>query len=103
MNDVIQIRERPSKPGKPRCVLCASIDYVERHHLGGRNHVVWITAPLCRRHHTRLTRALKQAGVNMSYTPDKRVRIARARMATLVFFWMLEEELQEYEKGMKRQ
>jgi len=53
---------------------------------------------LCQRHHVRLTAAIQQAGVNMSFTRGVRERIARARMATLVFLWALEEKLREHEQ-----
>jgi hypothetical protein len=91
MNGDITTRQRRSKSQKPHCILCKSIVDVQRHHVGGRNHVAWFTIPLCCPHHEELTRRLRQAGVNMSYTTDKTERLRRARQAVLVFSWMLEE------------
>jgi hypothetical protein len=64
---------------------------VERHHLGGQQHVLWITVPLCREHHVRLTAMIHAAGIDMRYTPNRDERIRRARQATLMFLWMLDE------------
>lgn len=72
-----------------RC-LCGSSKDVEWHHLGGRNHVVWFLAPLCREHHVELTTMLHRAGVEMRYTPDSSERMRRARLATYVFLWFLD-------------
>lgn len=74
-----------------RCALCGSSKNVEFHHVGGRHHVAWFTVPLCQHHHMRVTAGLHQAGVDMRYTREKRERIRRARQATLVFLWILEE------------
>jgi hypothetical protein len=67
--------------------------------VGGRNHVAWFTVPLCRMHHVQLTRGLRQAGINMSYTPDRAERLRRAREALLVFSWMLEKFERENTDG----
>jgi hypothetical protein len=98
MKNAAQIRSQCSKHKQLRCELCGSAEDVERHHVGGRHHVAWFTVPLCRTHHVRLTAALRQAGIDMSYTLDKRERLARARKAILLFSWMLEEELEKYEE-----
>lgn len=34
-----------------RCVICGTDQGVERNHVGGRNHVAWLTMPFCRKHH----------------------------------------------------
>lgn len=65
---------------------------MELHHAGGRNHVAWFVVPLCVADHRRLTAALRQAGVDMSYTPDPSERRRRARQACLIFLWMLDEQ-----------
>lgn len=98
MNAGVIIRRSPSKVKKPHCVLCGGTDDVENHHLGGRNHVAWFTTPLCRKDHLRVTAALRQAGIDMSYAPNTRERLARARKAIAVFSWMLEERLDEFER-----
>ena len=75
------------------CVLCGSTKNVERHHIGGRNHIAWATMPLCREHHVRLTAMIHHAGVDMCYTPDPVLRIASALKALSVVQWMLSEML----------
>jgi hypothetical protein len=75
-----------------RCTFCDSTDHVELHHPGGRKHVPWFTIPLCRKHHVQITRALRNAGVEMSHTPHMKERHKRAIQATLVFLWILLEE-----------
>lgn len=104
MSDESTIREWSSKSQKQRCVICGSTVDVERHHVGGQNHVSWFTIPLCRNHHVLLTAMIRRADVNMRYTPDKRVRIVRALMATTVFIWLLLKNLlQEFEEERKQQ
>jgi hypothetical protein len=90
MNKEAPIRPRSVKK-QFRCALCGSIQDVELHHVGGQNHIAWFTVPLCKKHHDRITAALRQAGVEMRFTPDRQERLSRVRMATLVFLWMLEE------------
>lgn len=102
MNDRIKIRRPPSRPKKPRCVVCGNAVGVENHHVGGRYHIAWFTIPLCRNHHVRLTRAIRQAGIEMSFTPDIRERFARARMTTFVFLWLLDEALKDHEQREKQ-
>jgi hypothetical protein len=72
-------------------VLCGSTDHVEHNHIGGRNHVLWITAPFCLKHHNEFHLRLRIADVDLRYTPDKQERYRRARQATLIFLLMLEE------------
>jgi len=107
--------DQPTKPvqlragrssGKLRCTICDSTKQVEQHHVGGRNHVVWFTIPLCREHHVKLTRYIEAAGVDMRYTPDRRTRLRRARKAICMLLWFLDEEEEliskEEEKGKER-
>lgn len=91
--------QKPTRPvrlaavrasGKLRCAICDSTDQVEKHHVGGRNHVVWFTVPLCRDHHVRLTRYIEGAGIDMRYTPDRLTRIRRARQAIAMLLWFLD-------------
>jgi hypothetical protein len=91
--------EKPTRPvrlaagrasGKLRCAICDSTDHVEKHHVGGRNHVAWFTVPLCRDHHVRLTRYIERAGIDMRYTPDRLTRIRRARQAISMLLWFLD-------------
>ncbi len=68
---------------------------VEQHHVAGRNHVPWLTFPLCRKHHALMTRALQHAGVDMRHTDDKIERMMRAAAATQIFQWWLMARLRE--------
>jgi hypothetical protein len=102
MTDGGTIRLQRAKRPKPPCVFCGNTVDTELHHVGGRSHVAWFILPLCRAHHTRVTDALRQSGVNMSYTSDPRERFARARSALLIFFWML-EEVTRFEEGNHRE
>ena len=97
--------DQPTKPvqlragrssRKLRCTICESTDHVERHHVGGRNHVVWFTILLCREHHVKLTRYIEAAGVDMRYTPDRLERLRRARKAVYMLLWFLEMEEEEF-------
>lgn len=86
--------ERPSE--KLRCTICGSTDQVEKHHVGGRNHVVWFTILLCRKHHVKLTAYIAAAGVDMRYTPDRLTRIRRARQAICMLLWFLDMQEEEF-------
>jgi hypothetical protein len=104
-----QISEvRPTRPirlksertsGKLRCTICESTNHVERHHVGGRNHVVWFTILLCREHHVKLTHYIEAAGIDMRYTPDRLIRLRRARQAICMLLWFL--DMQEEEFGLQ--
>jgi hypothetical protein len=74
-----------------RCAICGSTVDVERHHVGGRNHVAWFTMPLCREHHQLVTESIRRAGVDLRHTSDPVERVKRASQATLIFQWMLTE------------
>jgi len=82
--------------------LCGSGKDVEWHHLGGKNHVFWFCAPLCRGHHAELTAMLQRAGVEMRYTSDPDERMRRARLATYVFLWFLDGILAAKSDRLKR-
>ena len=81
------------RPRVRRCVICGSTRRVEANHVGGWRHVVWFRSPLCGEHHDRFHVLLRQAGVDLRYTPDPIERIRRALAATKVFEWMLLEQL----------
>src|SRR5437660_7870920 len=76
---------------KRRCALCLSTKQVEANHVGGRNHIAWFTSPLCRKHHDEFHRRLELSRIDLRYTPNKQERLRRARQATFIFLWMLEE------------
>jgi hypothetical protein len=92
------------KPDGPRCVMCGSAEKVEAHHVGGRKHIPWFTLPFCRKpHHDRITEAIRRAGVDMRFTPNKKIRLVRALMAVTILVWaLLEELLEEIEREDKR-
>jgi hypothetical protein len=79
-----------------RCTICGSTHRVEKHHVGGRNHVVWFTIPLCRDHHARLTRYIEGAGIDMRYTADRLTRIRRARQALCMLLWFLDMQEEHF-------
>jgi hypothetical protein len=74
-----------------RCAKCGNRQSVELHHIGGRNHVIWLVIPLCREHHIVLTTAIRRAGIDMRHTGDAIERLRRARQAIYVCLWFLDE------------
>jgi hypothetical protein len=77
----------------PACVLCGSTKDVERHHIGGRNHLIWVTAPLCRSHHRQFHLLFDAVSVNLNYTADRRERLIRASKAITIILCMLLDAL----------
>jgi hypothetical protein len=73
-----------------RCTKCESVEEVELHHIGGRNHLAWFLIPLCRKHHVALTLAIRRAGIDMQYTSGEAERLRRARKAIYVCLWFLD-------------
>jgi len=88
------MKPRP-KSRRAACVLCAATRNIERNHIGGRNHVIWVTAPFCRSHHRRFHFLLEAAGVDLEYTPDPVERLIRATNAINIFQCMLHEAMRE--------
>jgi hypothetical protein len=76
-----------------KCVICGSTRRVEANHVGGRNHIAWITSPLCGEHHDRFHALLCQAGVDLRYTREPVERGLRVLKAMFVFGWMVVEGL----------
>jgi hypothetical protein len=95
-------RRMGPKSEKPHCLQCGSSGDIEGHHGGGRNHLPQFIVPLCRKHHVSVTAAIRLAGVSMSYTPNKRVRLLRALMAIIVLVWTLLEELLQEIEGQEK-
>jgi hypothetical protein len=91
MASQVPIRRVQKRNMQKHCTFCGSTDLVQRHHVGGRFHIAWFTMPLCRKHHDRVTEHLRLSGVDMRYTSDQAGRLRRARQATVVFLWMLDE------------
>ena len=79
----------------PACVICGNRSDTERHHVGGRRHLVWLTAPLCLIHHNQLHRLLRTAGVDLEYTRDPVERLIRATKAISIFMCMVQDALHE--------
>ena len=75
--------------GRVACVVCGSRRKVERNHIGGRNHLIWVTAPFCRFHHRRFHQLLEIASVDLNFTSDPVERVVRATKAINIFQCML--------------
>jgi uncharacterized protein YlaI len=75
-----------------RCVLCGRSRELNKHHLGGQNHIPWLTMLLCESCHDNFHAKFRQS-VNFHFTPNKKMRLIRAMQAILVFLWMLLEML----------
>ena len=71
------------------CVLCGTTQNIERNHIGGRNHIIWVTAPFCRFHHRRFHQLLEIAGVELDCASDPVERLIRATKAINIFQCML--------------
>lgn len=84
------------KPSGLRCVICGTDADVERHHVGGRNHVAGFTMPFCREHHAQFHALLRAAGVNLEYTSDRFERVRRALQTFTIAQWVLTEQLKNY-------
>jgi hypothetical protein len=84
-----------TKHKRPACVLCAQTRNIERNHIGGKNHLFWVTGPLCLPHHKQFHRMLELAGVDLEYTPDPVERLIRASKAITIFKCMVEHALHE--------
>ena len=93
--------KRPTKRGEPRCVICGTPLTVEHHHVGGRRHLAYLTAPLCRGHHDQLHQLLKTGGVDLEYTADPVERLIRATKAISIFMCMLLHALHEVRSPQK--
>jgi len=77
-----------------RCAICGS-EEIERHHVGGKNHIVWFTMPLCVTHHRQLSAVIAAAKIDFTYTDDPKERLVRAQEACQVFQWMLSQAQRE--------
>jgi hypothetical protein len=78
-----------------QCVICSTYFTVQLHHLGGRHHLAWFTAPLCAVHHTQLHRLITTAGVDLEYTADPVERLIRAAKAISILMCMVLNALHE--------
>ena len=78
---------------RARCVICGTDKNVQHHHIGGRNHIVWLTAPLCRAHHDRCHLLLQINDVDLEYTTNPVRRLHYALMAITIFVFMIQGAL----------
>jgi hypothetical protein len=78
-------------------VICGRRSRIEHHHLGGRRHLAWLTAPLCVIHHRQLHRLLAAADVDLEYTRDPVERLLRALKAMSTFMCLVLDALHEAE------
>jgi hypothetical protein len=77
------------------CVICGDHRNVELHHIGGRRHIAWLLAPLCRRHHRQCHLLIEASGVDLEHTEDPIERLIRAMKAISIFLCMLQDALHE--------
>ncbi len=76
------------------CFICGSKKDLQEHHLGGRNHARFSTITLCRIHHEPVSILIARAKISPDLTSDMAERARRARQATLVFLWFLDDAVQ---------
>lgn len=77
------------------CAICGSHLNVQLHHIGGRRHLIWVTAPLCQRHHDQLHKLITTAGIDLEYTSNPVERLIRASKAISIFMCMVLNALDE--------
>jgi hypothetical protein len=78
--------------GLKRCVLCGSRRKTRQHHIGGQNHISWLTMLVCEPCHETFHARFRQS-VDYRFTPNSKMRLIRAMQAVLVFLWVLLEML----------
>ena len=76
-----------------RCALCSSRKNVQGNHIGGRNHLGWITIPFCGNCHLRFHTLARQAGLQLEYTDDPIERLRRALAFIRICDWMILEQM----------
>jgi hypothetical protein len=69
---------------------------VEQNHLGGFNHVRWLTYPFCKANHSQFHVNCRRAGVDFRYTTNKSIRLIQALKAMLVGIWMVVDMLEKH-------
>jgi len=73
----------------PVCAICGAPRFIERNHPGGRNHVAWFIMPFCKVHHDQFHEELRNAGIDLRYTPNELERLNRGSEAMIVCQWMI--------------
>jgi hypothetical protein len=69
---------------------------MEQNHLGGKNHVPWLTYPFCKIDHAEFHIQCRRAGVDFEYTKDKSLRLVQALKAMMVGMWMALDMLEKH-------
>ena len=64
----------------PPCTLC-----VEDHHTSGRWHDPKLTAPVCEKHHREVHEEMRQAGVSLTFEPDRVKRVVMALRSAAIY------------------
>jgi hypothetical protein len=83
------------RPATPACIICGTHQKIRRHHIGGQNHVIWVTAYLCDSHHLQCHSLIETSGVVLESTPNNVERLIRASMAITILLCMIMQALQE--------
>jgi hypothetical protein len=78
-----------------RCALCGSRKGVQGNHIGGQNHLGWVTMPFCCECHQRFHILARQAGLNPQYTDDPIERNRRALAFIKICEWMILEQMEK--------
>ena len=76
-----------------RCALCQSHKNIQGNHIGGRNHLGWITMPFCDKCHQRFHILARQAGLDLESTDDPIERLRRALAFIKICEWMILEQM----------
>jgi hypothetical protein len=92
-NPIRTARRLTRREQQSLCLHCGRQIEIENHHVAGERHDRELTAPLCLACHALVTEKLRQADVDMRFTPDAVERVRRALKGTAVFLRMLAEAL----------
>ena len=84
---------RLPKPKVTRCAICGRTGPIEMNHVGGKFHLAWFTMPFCLQCHSRFHTMVRQASINLEFTPNIVERVRRAQAALWIAQWMLNEQL----------
>ena len=82
-------------PDCPKQCFCGSSKQLEANHLGGRNHVPWLTLPFCHEDHAEFHRTCTRAGIDFRTTSNQLISLIRALKAMLVGMWMVVDKLEK--------
>jgi hypothetical protein len=85
----------PQKRSRPACAMCGSRNNIEHNHIGGRNHLIWVTGPLCQAHHRQFHTFLENLRVDLAYTADPIERLMRASKAITILLCMVQNAMHE--------